>query len=528
MASAETDGRKATPMVLIIRDGWGVNPDPRDMVNADGNAVLMAKTPVQDRMLAECPHSLLTTSGMAVGLPEGQMGNSEVGHLNIGAGRVVYQELTRISKAIVDGDFFEAQALVGAVERVKQDGGTLHLIGLCSDGGVHSHLDHLYALLRLARDRGLSRVAIHCLMDGRDTSPTSGVEYLQQIQDAIAEIGVGHIATVIGRYFAMDRDKRWDRVAKAYEALTLGAGRVLPDPVAAMRTWYGEGTTDEFVPPTVIAAGDAALPENTIRDGDAVIFFNFRADRAREITTALAFEDFKGFERAIVPKIEFVCLTEYDEKFGLPVAFPSSQLSNTLSDVLAAHGLKQLRIAETEKYPHVTYFFNGGDEVPSPGEDRYLVPSPKVATYDMKPSMSANEVTEELLKRLKAGMYDVVILNYANADMVGHTGVLEAAIEAVETVDKCVGQVLETVLEQGGCVFVTADHGNAERLLDVDGKPFTSHTTYPVNLFYVARDAAEWTLRDGILSDIAPTMLSRLGLPIPPEMTGKPLLCRKS
>jgi 2,3-bisphosphoglycerate-independent phosphoglycerate mutase len=514
--------------MLIIRDGWGLNPHPPETKEKEGNAVLLADTPVQDKLVQTAPRSLLTTSGEAVGLPAGQMGNSEVGHLNIGAGRIVYQDLTRISLSISDDSFFRIPAFLDAFEKAKSSGSRLHLMGLCSDGGVHSHIDHLFALLELAKRQGLKEVYVHCFTDGRDTSPTNGAKYLRQIQDQVKTLGVGEIATITGRYYAMDRDKRWPRTEKAYNALTKGEGEINTDPVAAMEAWYAQGITDEFIPPTVIVGEGEVSASKTIRNGDSVIFFNFRADRARQITRALTDPGFDGFPRSETLRLNFVTMTEYDETFDFPIAFPPATMKNILGQVLSDHGLQQLRMAETEKYPHVTYFFNGGEEKPFPGEDRHMVPSPKVATYDLQPEMSAPELTEEVIARLKTKKYDVAILNYANADMVGHTGVIPAAIQAVETVDEGVGRIIEVLNELGGAALITADHGNAERMLDENGEPYTAHTTFPVEIFYVGPDSDRYELKDGILADIAPTMLDLLGLPVPPEMTGESLLVPSS
>jgi 2,3-bisphosphoglycerate-independent phosphoglycerate mutase len=512
------------PVVLIIRDGWGLNPAGRAGIEKEADTTLMAKTPVNDALRAKYPHATLDPGGEAVGLPHGQMGNSEVGHLNLGAGRIVYQSLTRITKSIRDGKFFEIPAFKSLMDSVKSHGGRLHVMGLCSGGGVHSHVDHLYACLELAKRNGISQVYIHCFTDGRDTSPTSGVETIAQIEEHARTVGVGTIATIVGRYYAMDRDKRWDRVAQAYNALVLGEGTVRAGAVDAMRQWYAAEKTDEFIPPTVIrrAGTDANAPH--IRDGDGILFFNFRADRARELTQAFMEEGFTGFERKKRPKVDYVCMTEYKDTFHLPLAYPHEPLTNILGEVLAAHGLKQLRIAETEKYAHVTYFFNGGVEEPNPGEDRALIPSPKVATYELAPEMSAQGVTDELVRRLETNQYDVVICNYANPDMVGHTGSIPAATRAVEFVDACVGRVLETLRKLGGVALVTADHGNAEKLRDEKGEPFTSHTTFPVEIFYVGDDHAKWRMHSGILADVAPTMLKLLGIKQPPEMTGHSLL----
>ena len=507
------------PLLLMILDGWGINPNPAH------NAVALAQTPNLTRLMAEHPHVPIHTSGMAVGLPEGQMGNSEVGHLNLGAGRVVYQELTRVTKSIDDGDFFSNPTLLDCIRKTKASGGSLHLSGLLSDGGVHSHNTHLYALLELAKREELSNVYIHCLLDGRDTPPQSGIEYLAQLEAEIARIGCGTIATVMGRYYAMDRDTRWDRVEKAYNAMVHGLGELCVSSKEVIEQSYASKIYDEFVLPSVICEHGA--PVGQVQDGDGFIFFNFRSDRAREITRALALDDFDGFERRNRPKLSgYVCLTEYDATFGLPIAFASTELTNLLGGVLAEAGLKQLRIAETEKYAHVTFFFNGGVEVPFLGEDRALIPSPKeVATYDLKPEMSAFQVTDKLLKLLEQDLYDVIILNFANCDMVGHTGIEEAAIKAVETVDACTGRVVAKVRELGGAVLITADHGNAEQMQDENGEPFTAHTTNPVWLVLVDDSRTGATLREGgRLADVAPTMLKMLGLPKPLEMTGESLL----
>lgn len=503
------------PLLLMILDGWGINPNPAH------NAVALAKTPNLTKYLSNYPHTEIRTSGMAVGLPEGQMGNSEVGHLNLGAGRVVYQELTRVTKSILDGDFFTNPTLLDCIAKVKASGGRLHLSGLLSDGGVHSHNTHLYAFLELAKREGLTEVFVHCLLDGRDTPPKSGAGYLAELEAEIARIGVGKIATVMGRYYAMDRDNRWDRVEKAYNAIVCGQGERRASAKDAIKQSYAAGVHDEFVVPVVVSQ------DATVRDGDGFIFFNFRSDRAREITRAIALEAFDGFERCNRPKLAgYVCLTEYDATFGLPIAFGATELTNILGGVLAGAGLKQLRIAETEKYAHVTFFFNGGVETPFPGEDRALIPSPKeVATYDLKPEMSAVQVTDKLLKLLDQDLYDVIILNFANCDMVGHTGIEEAAIRAVETVDACAGRIVARVRELGGAVLITADHGNAEQMRDENGEPFTAHTTNPVWLVLVDDSRPGAVLREGgRLADVAPTMLKMLGLPQPKEMTGESLL----
>ena len=507
------------PLLLMILDGWGINPDPIH------NAVSLAKTPNLTHLLDEYPHVEINCSGMAVGLPEGQMGNSEVGHLNIGAGRVVYQELTRVTKSILDGDFFTNPVLLDCIAKVKASGGRLHLSGLLSDGGVHSHNTHLYALLELARREGLTEVFVHCLLDGRDTPPQSGAEYLAQLEAEIVRIGCGRIATVMGRYYAMDRDNRWERVEKAYNAMVHGLGELCVSSQDAIEQSYASKVYDEFVVPAVIC--EQGAPVGQVRDGDGFIFFNFRSDRAREITRAIALDECNGFPRGQRPQLSgYVCLTEYDATFGLPIAFASSELANILGGVLSEAGLKQLRIAETEKYAHVTFFFNGGVETPFPGEDRALIPSPKeVATYDLKPEMSAFQVTDKLLRLLDQDLYDVVILNFANCDMVGHTGIEEAAVKAVETVDACAGRIVAKVRELGGAVLITADHGNAEQMQDQNGEPFTAHTTNPVWLVLVDDSRKDAALRQGgRLADIAPTMLRLLGIAKPREMTGESLL----
>ena len=507
------------PLLLMILDGWGINP------SSDHNAVAQATTPTLKQLLAEYPHVQIHTSGMAVGLPDGQMGNSEVGHLNIGAGRVVYQDLTRITKSILDGDFFSNSVLLECIAKTKANGGRLHLVGLLSDGGVHSHSSHLYALLDLAKREGLREVFVHCLLDGRDTPPQSGAGYLRQLENQIARIGIGRIATVTGRYYAMDRDNRWDRVEKAYNALVCGEGELRVTSGEAIQASYNAGLHDEFMLPAVIT--DNGLPVGTVEDGDSFIFFNFRSDRAREITRAIALDHFDGFTRQCHPRLaDYVCMTEYDATFGLPIAFDQTKLNNILGGVLSAAGMKQLRIAETEKYAHVTFFFNGGSEVPFPGEDRALIPSPKeVTTYDQKPEMSAFLVTDELLKRLDQDVYDVIVLNFANCDMVGHTGILSAAVRAVEAVDACVGSIVAKVRDKGGAALITADHGNAEQLMGEHGEPFTAHTSNPVWLVLVDDNRKDTILREGgRLADIAPTMLKMLGLAQPHEMTGESLL----
>ena len=506
------------PLALIILDGFGCNSEVFGEAGAYGNAIAAAKKPHIDELFATYPHVKIGASGMDVGLPDGQMGNSEVGHTNIGAGRIVYQELTRITKSISDGDFFANPVLLGAMENCKKNGTALHLVGLVSDGGVHSHNTHLYGLLTLAAKAGLADVWVHCLMDGRDVPPMSGRDFLQQLEDKMKEIGAGRIATVMGRYYAMDRDNRWERVEKAYAAMVYGEGNQNASAVATAEQSYAAGVTDEFIVPTVCVKGA------TIKANDSVIFFNFRPDRAREITRTFVDENFGGFERknGFFP-LYYVCLTQYDATMpNVKVAFTPQSLENTFGEYISDKGLTQLRIAETEKYAHVTFFFNGGVEAAYPGEDRALIPSPKVATYDLKPEMSAYEVTTELLSRIESEKYDVIICNFANCDMVGHTGVFEAAVKAVEAVDECLGRVVDAVLEKGGVALITADHGNADQMYEPDGSPFTAHTTNPVPFLVAGYDCA---LREGgRLADIAPTMLEILGIPQPEEITGKSLL----
>ncbi len=508
---------------LIIMDGYGLSKSER------GNAIGVNCSPYVRYLLTNYPSTTLDASGLAVGLPEGQMGNSEVGHLNIGAGRVVYQELTRITKSIEDGDFFSNAAFLNAVEHVKKNNGKLHFMGLCSNGGVHSHITHLFALLELAKREGLSDAYVHCYMDGRDVSPTSGVAFIQQLQAKTEELSFGKIATICGRYYAMDRDNRWDRVEKAYDMLTLGVGeRYTDNPAEELKRSYKEGVTDEFILPTVVTENGKAVA--TIENGDAVIFFNFRPDRAREMTRAFTQSGFDGFElKGKSRKVYWVCMTQYDEKFtNIDIAFRPETYENTLGEYLAKQGKTQLRIAETEKYAHVTFFFNGGVEAPNDNESRVLVSSPKVATYDLQPEMSAEEVCNRAIVEIEKGKYDVMILNYANCDMVGHTGVISATEKAVATVDDCVRRVVERVLQNGGRAFVTADHGNAEKMLADDGSPFTAHTTNKVPFIMVdeqLRDSV--TLEEGSLCDIAPTMLYSMGMQIPSEMTGKSLIKNK-
>lgn len=499
------------PLVLMILDGFGIAPN-------EGNAIAAAKHPNMDKIFAENPHTQIGASGMDVGLPDGQMGNSEVGHTNIGAGRIVYQELTRITKSAQDGDMDKNEALLKAMNNAKDNGKALHLMGLLSDGGVHSHNTHLYALLEMAKRVGVEKVFVHCFMDGRDVPPSSGKDYVKELMDKLEEIGVGKIATVMGRYYAMDRDNRWERVEKAYAAMVYGEGEQAECPLCAMQNSYDKEVTDEFVVPTVVKGAEP------ISEGDSVIFYNFRPDRAREITRTLVDPDFTGFERkkGFFP-LTYVCMTQYDATMpNVEVAYKPESLVNTFGEYISNKGLTQLRIAETEKYAHVTFFFNGGVEKQYPGEDRILVKSPAVATYDLQPEMSAYEVTDKMVEAVKSGKYDALILNYANCDMVGHTGVFEAAVKAVEAVDTCVGRVVEAVKEMGGCVLLTADHGNADKMVDEDGTPFTAHTTNPVP-FCVINHPCQ--LREGgRLADIAPTMLKILGLEQPAEMTGESII----
>lgn len=509
------------PVVLMILDGYGLND------KQEANAVYEAKTPVMDKLMSLCPFVKGNASGMAVGLPDGQMGNSEVGHLNMGAGRIVYQELTRITKEIQDGDFFKNEALLKAVRNAKEKGSALHLMGLLSDGGVHSHNTHLYGLLELAKREGLEKVYVHCFLDGRDTPPASGKDYIKALKDEMKKIGVGEIATVEGRYYAMDRDNRWDRVEKAYKAMTQGVGNETECAVCGVKESYENEKTDEFVEPIVVVKDGKPLAK--VQDGDSVIFFNFRPDRAREITRAFCCDDFTGFERGQRLDLTYVCFTEYDDTIpNKLVAFHKVQLHNTFGEYLAAHKMTQARIAETEKYAHVTFFFNGGVEEPNEGEDRILVKSPKVATYDLQPEMSAPQVCEKLVEAIKSGKYDVIICNFANPDMVGHTGVENAAIQAIEAVDECVGKAVVAVKEVGGKMFICADHGNAEQLVDYEtGAPFTAHTTNPVPFILVNADDSVGLREGGCLADIAPTLIELMGMEQPAEMTGKSLLIKR-
>ena len=501
-----------TPTTLIIMDGFGLRHE------TEGNAVAAAATPRLEQFFQEFAHTELSASGLDVGLPAGQMGNSEVGHTNIGAGRVVFQDLPRISKAIDDGSFFENPAYVRAMDACREHNSSLHLMGLLSDGGVHSHLEHLFALMKMARDRGLEKVYIHAFLDGRDVSPTSGADFVARTVEKCRELGVGKIATVMGRFYAMDRDKRWDRVEAAYDAMVYGEGAAInPVPVAAVKNAYANGVTDEFVEPVICD------PDGTISDHDSVIFFNFRPDSAREIARAFVDPDFNGFTRQYFP-VTFVCTTEYDATMpNVEVAYPRLSVRNGLGEYLSSMGLTQLRIAETEKYAHVTFFFNGGVETQFPGEDRVLVPSPKVATYDLQPEMSADEVADKCVERIESGAYAVIILNFANCDMVGHTGVFDAAVRAVETVDTCVGRVVDATMKMGGIAMITADHGNAEVMTQPDGSPMTAHTTNPVPFILCG---AGTELRKGRLADIAPTILDVMGLAVPEEMDGQTLIVK--
>lgn len=505
--------------MLLILDGWGISP------THDGNAIFLAKTPCLDKLVKEYPNTQLSCAGGSVGLPDGIMGNSEVGHLNIGAGRVVYQDLMRIDKAIRDGSFFDNKHLNSVISKVKANESSLHLMGLVSDGGVHSHLNHLFALLDLAGKKDIPRVYVHAILDGRDTPTDSGIKFIKHLQDYISTNKVGEIATICGRYFAMDRDNRWDRIEKAFRLFTLGEGIQENNPVEAVKNAYMRNETDEFIRPMTIIDKNENFRGN-IKNDDGIIFFNFRADRARQMTHALTDAAFEAFERNPFPKLcEFVCITVYDEKFSLPVAFPPIHLDEILGEVISKKELRQLRIAETEKYAHVTYFFNGGEEKPFPFEDRCLIPSPReVPTYDLKPEMSANLVTEEVISRLRSKIYDMVICNFANMDMVGHTGFLEAAIKACETVDACVQRIVNEVKSQGGTVLITADHGNAEKMIDGCSHTHTAHTLNPVPFILVDDTGKHTRLRPGILGDIAPTILQIMDIEKPAQMTGRSLI----
>jgi 2,3-bisphosphoglycerate-independent phosphoglycerate mutase len=506
-------------VLLIVLDGWGIN------IAKEGNAISAAKTPIYDSLMADYPHTQLQASGESVGLPDGQMGNSEVGHLNLGAGRIVYQDSTRISKAIRDGDFFQNPVLLATIETVKKSNSTLHLMGLLSDGGVHSRLEHIFAIFDLVKSLGVENVFFHAFLDGRDTPPSSALTFIKQLECHFAKKAIGKIATVSGRYYAMDRDKRWDRVQKAYEAMVLGEGIRKYSALEAVQESYEHGRTDEFMIPAVILDQKTNKPLATICDDDAVIFCNFRSDRAREITRAFTDSDFQGFKRKGYPKLsKFVCLTNYDESFGLPVAFEPVRLTNILGEVLSRRGIRQLRIAETEKYAHVTFFFNGGEETPFAHEDRILVPSPReVATYDKKPEMSAREITIKLVEKISSRQYGFILVNYANPDMVGHTGIVDAAVRAVEVIDECLGRVVRAAWEEGMVTLITSDHGNIEIMFDpATGQPHTAHTTDPVP-FIIIRKGVKLRNR-GVLADVAPTVLELMGIAIPEEMTGRSLI----
>ena len=499
--------------MLCILDGFGWVPD-----QTYGNAIVAAKKPNLDRLFAQYPHTTIGASGMDVGLPDGQMGNSEVGHTNIGAGRIVYQQLTLITKSIRDGSMRKNEVLVRSMKAAIDAGKAIHFMGLTGNGGVHSHIDHLFGLLDMAKDLGAKEIYVHCIMDGRDTDPHSGKEFLGEIQKKLSQLGVGKIATVVGRYYAMDRDNRWDRVEKAYAAFVYGEGEKFADPIAAIQASYDKDVTDEFVLPCITCEG------GRVQAGDTIVFTNFRPDRAREITRAFADDAFTGFERKLgrIP-VQYVCMAQYDATMpNVEVAYPPVPLTNVLGEYVAAHGKTQLRIAETEKYAHVTFFFNGGREAPFEGEDRCVIPSPKVATYDLQPEMSAYLVADECKKRIESGKYDMIILNFANCDMVGHTGIFDAAVKAVEAVDKAAGEVIDAVVAAGGAVLLTADHGNADKMYEPDGEPFTAHTTNPVPL--LAINCGDVKLREGgVLADLAPTLLQLMELPQPEEMTGKSL-----
>jgi 2,3-bisphosphoglycerate-independent phosphoglycerate mutase len=526
---------KKKPVILIIRDGWGISPKGRPAAEKEGNATLLAHTPFHDYLYTTYPVSQLSGSGEDVGLPEGQMGNSEVGHLNLGAGRIVYQDITRINKSIRDGDFFQNKVLLDLLQKIKNGksaspalgskirNSKLHLIGLLSDGGVHSHLNHLYALVQMARDNGVHDICIHAITDGRDTAPDGGIAYIKALQTKLQELGAGTIVTLIGRYYAMDRDERWERTELAYQLLTKGIGQPASDPVSALEKSYADGVTDEFIKPFVFINSSEPL----IQDGDGILFYNFRSDRGRQLSRAWLEPGFSGFDVSTRPKIHFVTMTQYDArytKWGAQVAYTPQSMENILGKVVSDHGKTQCRLAETEKYPHVTFFFNGGVEPPYPGEDREVVPSPKVATYDLQPEMSAPALTEAVLRRLDSGDYDLIILNFANPDMVGHTGIIPACIQAVETIDICLRRVLDKVLSLDGVALVTADHGNCERLLTDEGKPHTAHTTNLVHFIYFGKDYAHIRLENGILADVAPTLLDLLHIPQPTEMTGHSLI----
>ena len=505
------------PVVLMVLDGYGLSD------KTEGNAIAMADTPVMDKLMKEYPFVKGNASGSYVGLPDGQMGNSEVGHMNIGAGRIIYQDLTRITKAIADGDFFKNEELLAAMENCKKNNSDLHLFGLLSSGGVHSHISHVYGLLEMAKKNGVSNVYVHAFLDGRDTPPASGKDFVAQLEEKMAEIGVGKVASLAGRYYAMDRDNNWDRVEQAYRSLTTGEGKQAESAVAAMEASYAENVTDEFVVPTVIT--ENGKPLSVVKENDSVIFFNFRPDRAREMTRAFCDDKFTGFERTYIPTT-FVCFKDYDETIpNKLIAFKKEEIKNTFGEFLAANGKKQLRLAETEKYAHVTFFFNGGEEKQFEGEERILIKSPDVATFDMKPEMSAYEVTDAVVDAINSDKFDVIILNYANCDMVGHTGIMEAAVKAVEAVDECVGRMVDAILAKGGQAIITADHGNADCLIDpVTKAPFTAHTTNPVPMILVG--AGDVKVKNGRLCDLCPTMLDLMGLEKPEQMTGESLIVK--
>ena len=517
-ANAEEKPGGKRPTVLLILDGYGLREQ------TEHNAIALADTPVMDRLMEEYPFAKGNASGLAVGLPEGQMGSSEVGHLNMGAGRIVYQDLVRITKEIESGSFFENEALLKAMDNAKENGTSLHIFGLLSDGGVHSHNFHLYALLELAKRRGLNKAYVHCFTDGRDTPPESGKDYIRALQDEMDRIGCGRIATVAGRYYAMDRDNHWDRIEKAYRAITLGEGETADSAMEAVTQSYAKGETDEFILPTVVMENGA--PTAVVGDGDSVVFYNFRSDRAKEMTRVFCCEAFDGFDRGSRKQVTYVCFTDYDATIpNKEVAFEKEEMVNTFGEWLAANGLKQARIAETEKYAHVTSFFNGGREAPNEGEDRFLIPSPQVATYDLQPEMSAQAVCDTLIDKIRSGEYDVIVANFANSDMVGHTGVEKAAVEAVECLDECIGRVVETIREVDGQLFICADHGNAEVMVNEEtGEPWTAHTSNPVPFILVNYDPAYCLREGGCLADIAPTLIEMMGMEKPAEMTGKSLL----
>ena len=517
-ANAEEKPGGKRPTVLLILDGYGLSEQ------TEHNAIALADTPVMDRLMEEYPFAKGNASGLAVGLPEGQMGSSEVGHLNMGAGRIVYQDLVRITKEIESGSFFENEALLKAMDNAKENGTSLHIFGLLSDGGVHSHNFHLYALLELAKRRGLNKVYVHCFTDGRDTPPESGKDYIRALQDEMDRIGCGRIATVAGRYYAMDRDNHWDRIEKAYRAITLGEGETADSAMEAVTQSYAKGETDEFILPTVVMENGA--PTAVVGDGDSVVFYNFRSDRAKEMTRVFCCEAFDGFDRGSRKQVTYVCFTDYDATIpNKEVAFEKEEMVNTFGEWLAVNGLKQARIAETEKYAHVTSFFNGGREAPNEGEDRFLIPSPQVATYDLQPEMSAQAVCDTLIDKIRSGEYDVIVANFANSDMVGHTGVEKAAVEAVECLDECIGRVVETIREVDGQLFICADHGNAEVMVNEEtGEPWTAHTSNPVPFILVNYDPAYCLSEGGCLADIAPTLIEMMGMEKPAEMTGKSLL----